>query len=187
MDQGTLNLEPLWFALIGVLWIGYFFLEGFDFGVGILMPFLGKDDTDRRVMINTIGPVWDGNEVWLIVAGGATFAAFPELVRDPVQRLLPRAVPDPRGADLPRGRVRVPRQGPHPEWGRWWDRAIFWGSARAGAAVGRRVRQHPARGADRRNKEFVGPFFDLLNPFALLSGVTSLAAVHAARRGRSSR
>ena len=78
MDQGIWNLETLWFVLIAVLWIGFFFLEGFDFGVGILLPFIGKDDTDRRVMINTIGPTWDGNEVWLLTAGGATFAAFPE-------------------------------------------------------------------------------------------------------------
>src|ERR671934_1471972 len=70
-------LQNVWFILIGVLWIGYFFLEGFDFGVGILLPFLARDDVNRRVMINTIGPVWDGNEVWLIVAAGATFAAFP--------------------------------------------------------------------------------------------------------------
>ena len=59
------------------MWAGYFVLEGFDFGVGILLPFLGRDDLDRRVLINTIGPVWDGNEVWLLTAGGATFAAFP--------------------------------------------------------------------------------------------------------------
>jgi cytochrome d oxidase subunit CydB len=78
MEEGIFNLNTLWFTLIAVLWIGYFFLEGFDFGVGILLPFVGKDDTDRRVMLNTIGPVWDGNEVWLLVAGGATFAAFPE-------------------------------------------------------------------------------------------------------------
>ena len=78
MDQGIWNLETLWFVLIAVLWIGFFFLEGFDFGVGILLPFIGKDDNDRRVMINTIGPTWDGNEVWLLTAGGATFAAFPE-------------------------------------------------------------------------------------------------------------
>ena len=71
------GLEQLWFVLIAVLWLGYFFLEGFDFGVGILLPFLSRDDMDRRVMINTIGPVWDGNEVWLLTAGGATFAAFP--------------------------------------------------------------------------------------------------------------
>ncbi|AXE39920.1 cytochrome d ubiquinol oxidase subunit II [Acidipropionibacterium virtanenii] len=70
-------LTPLWFILISVLWIGFFFLEGFDFGVAMLLPFMGKDDRDRRVMVNTIGPVWDGNEVWLITAGGAMFAAFP--------------------------------------------------------------------------------------------------------------
>ena len=63
------GLEQLWFTLIGVLWLGYFFLEGFDFGVGTLMPFVSKDDLDRRVVINTIGPVWDGNEVWLLTAG----------------------------------------------------------------------------------------------------------------------
>ena len=78
MHTGYWHLQTLWFGLIAVLWIGYFILEGFDFGVGTLLPFLGRDDTDRRVIINTIGPVWDGNEVWLIVAGGATFAAFPQ-------------------------------------------------------------------------------------------------------------
>ncbi|ANZ37004.1 cytochrome d ubiquinol oxidase subunit II [Lentzea guizhouensis] len=70
-------METLWFVLIAVLWLGYLFLEGFDFGVGMLLPVLGRDNAERRVMINTIGPVWDGNEVWLIVAIGATFAAFP--------------------------------------------------------------------------------------------------------------
>src|ERR1700761_8558912 len=72
-----MHLSDLWFIAIAALWGGYFVLEGFDFGVGILLPFLGRDDTDRRVMVNTIGPVWDGNEVWLLTAGGATFAAFP--------------------------------------------------------------------------------------------------------------
>src|SRR5210317_1467173 len=72
-----MDLVTIWFILIAVLWIGYFILDGFDLGVGVLMPFIGKDDLRRRVMVNTIGPVWDGNEVWLLVAGGATFAAFP--------------------------------------------------------------------------------------------------------------
>src|SRR5512146_1288551 len=72
-----MDLNTLWFILIAVLFIGYFVLEGFDFGVGILLPFIGKNDLKRRVIINTIGPHWDGNEVWLITAGGATFAAFP--------------------------------------------------------------------------------------------------------------
>ncbi len=73
-----MELTTFWFGLIAVLWTGYLVLEGFDFGVGMLLPVLGRNDTERRVLINTIGPVWDGNEVWLLVAGGATFAAFPE-------------------------------------------------------------------------------------------------------------
>src|SRR5438552_7662810 len=73
-----MSLNDVWFGLIAVLWTGYFLLEGFDFGVGMLLPVLGRDETRRRVLLNTIGPVWDGNEVWLIVAAGAIFAAFPE-------------------------------------------------------------------------------------------------------------
>ena len=73
-----MELTTVWFCLIAVLWIGYFALEGFDFGVGMLLPVLGREERERRVLINTIGPVWDGNEVWVLVAGGATFAAFPE-------------------------------------------------------------------------------------------------------------
>ena len=72
-----MDLDTLWFVLIAVLWSGYFVLEGFDFGVGMLLPIVGRDDDDRSTMLRTIGPVWDGNEVWLVVAGGATFAAFP--------------------------------------------------------------------------------------------------------------
>ncbi len=72
-----MDLQTLWFVLIAVLWGGYFLLEGFDFGVGMLLPFLPRDEGERRVMFETIGPVWDGNEVWLVTAGGATFAAFP--------------------------------------------------------------------------------------------------------------
>ena len=72
-----MDLQTVWFALIAVLWIGYFVLDGFDLGVGMLLPVIGKDDLRRRVMINSIATVWDGNEVWLLVAGGATFAAFP--------------------------------------------------------------------------------------------------------------
>lgn len=74
-----MELSVLWFVLVTVLFIGFFFLEGFDYGVGILLPVLGKNDTERRVLINTIGPVWDGNEVWMITAGGAMFAAFPHV------------------------------------------------------------------------------------------------------------
>src|SRR3982751_5462789 len=73
-----MELHDVWFVLIAVLWTGYFFLEGFDFGVGVLTKLLARDRAEKRVLINTIGPVWDGNEVWLLTAGGATFAAFPE-------------------------------------------------------------------------------------------------------------
>src|SRR5262245_11640495 len=72
-----MDLQLFWFALIGLVWAFYFLLEGFDFGVGMLLPFLPRNERDREVMFETIGPVWDGNEVWLVVAGGATFAAFP--------------------------------------------------------------------------------------------------------------
>lgn len=72
-----MDLPTFWFCVIALLWLGYLFLEGFDFGVGMLLPLLGREERERRVLINTIGPVWDGNEVWLIVAAGATFAAFP--------------------------------------------------------------------------------------------------------------
>src|SRR5215468_4157199 len=72
-----MELQTLWFVLVAVLWGGYFLLEGFDFGVGMLLPFLPRNEEEREAMFETIGPVWDGNEVWLVTAGGATFAAFP--------------------------------------------------------------------------------------------------------------
>ena len=74
-----MELNVIWFILLTVLFVGFFFLEGFDYGVGVLLPFLGKNDLERRIIINTIGPVWDGNEVWMITAGGAMFAAFPHV------------------------------------------------------------------------------------------------------------
>ena len=71
------TLQLVWFCLVAVLWIGFLVLEGFDFGVAMLIPFLGRNDKEKRLLVNTIGPLWDGNEVWLITAGGAMFAAFP--------------------------------------------------------------------------------------------------------------
>ena len=71
------TLQVVWYCLIAVLWIGYLVLEGYDYGVAMLLPFLGKNEKERRVIVNTIGPLWDGNEVWLLTAGGAMFAAFP--------------------------------------------------------------------------------------------------------------
>jgi cytochrome d ubiquinol oxidase subunit II len=168
------NLETLWFGLIAVLWVGYFFLEGFDFGVGVLLPFLGEDDTDRRVMVNTIGPVWDGNEVWLLVAGGATFAAFPEWYATlfsgfylPLFLILV--------ALIVRG-VAFEFRGKHddPRWKWRWDAAIFVGSALPallwGVAFANIVRGVPID----ETFEFTGSFWGLLNPYALVGGLTSL-------------
>ncbi len=168
-----MHLYDVWFVLIAVLWTGYFVLEGFDFGVGVLLPVLGRDDTDRRVLINTIGPVWDGNEVWLLVAGGATFAAFPEWYASLFSgfylalfiilvALIARGV-----AFEYRGKVDSDR------WRHNWDLAIFWGSAVPallwGVAFANIVRGVPLDAAH----QFTGTLLTLLNPYALLGGLTT--------------
>lgn len=177
-----MELTTVWFGLIAVLWVGYFVLEGFDFGVGMLLPFISRDDTERRVVINTIGPLWDGNEVWLLVAGGATFAAFPEWYATlfsgfylPLLLILVALIV--RGLAF---EYRAKRD--DDQWRAWWDRAIFFGSALPavlwGVAFGNIV-----RGVEiDASKEYVGGFFDLLNPYALLGGVTTtlLFATHGA-------
>src|SRR6266540_5599919 len=175
-------LTDIWFLLIAVLWTGYFVLEGFDFGVGMLLRVLGRDDTDRRVLINTIGPVWDGNEVWLLVAGGATFAAFPEWYATlfsgfylPLLIILVALIL--RGVAFEyRGKVDSPL------WRKWWDACIVGGSLVPallwGVAFGNIL-----RGVKLDAKhEYVGSFFDLLNPYALLGGLTTLTlfALHGA-------
>jgi len=175
MEQGIWNLNTLWFALIAVLWVGYFFLGGFDFGVGILLPVVGKDDIDRRVMINTIGPVWDGNEVWLLVAGGATFAAFPEWYATlfsgfylPLFLILVALII--RGVAF-----EYRSKDKRPEWRTGWDWAVFVGSFLPallwGVAFANILRGVPIDAT----YEYVGGFWNLLNPYALLGGLTSLA------------
>lgn len=170
-----MELTTVWFGLIAVLWMGYFALEGFDFGVGMLLPVLARDDTERRVMINTIGPVWDGNEVWLLVAGGATFAAFPEWYATlfsgfylPLLLILVALIA--RGVAF---EYRAKRD--DDRWRAWWDRAIIAGSFVPallwGVAFANILRGVPID-ADR---EYVGGFFNLLNPYALLGGLTTLA------------
>ncbi|MFD7652397.1 cytochrome d ubiquinol oxidase subunit II [Actinosynnema sp. NPDC059797] len=129
-------METLWFCVIALLWLGYLFLEGFDFGVGMLLPVLGRDETERRVLINTIGPVWDGNEVWLIVAVGATFAAFPDWYASllsaaylPLVLFLLALIG--RGVAFEyRGKVDSAR------WRRVWDAVIVGGSWTAALCVG---------------------------------------------------
>ncbi|MDT7633540.1 MAG: cytochrome bd ubiquinol oxidase subunit [Pseudonocardiales bacterium] len=175
-------LTDIWFLLIAVLWIGYFVLEGFDFGVGMLLHAVGRTETDRRVVINTIGPVWDGNEVWLLVAGGATFAAFPEWYATlfsgfylPLLAVLVALIL--RGVAFEfRGKIDSAR------WRRNWDLAIAFGSALPallwGVAFANIVRGVPIDA----NHEYVGTVFTLLNPYALLGGLTtvSLFALHGA-------
>jgi cytochrome bd ubiquinol oxidase subunit II len=169
-----MNLETLWFALIAVLFIGYFVLEGFDFGVGILTKVLPEDDTDRRVMINTIGPVWDGNEVWLLTGGGAMFAAFPLWYATvfssfylPLFLILIALIV--RGVAF---EFRGKRSGERWRW--WWDQAIFYGSLVPailwGVAFANFVQGIPIEA----DGLFVGSFFDLVSPYALLGGVASL-------------
>ncbi|RZQ62098.1 cytochrome d ubiquinol oxidase subunit II [Amycolatopsis suaedae] len=131
-----MDLPTIWFCVIAVFWLGYLFLEGFDFGVGMLLPVLGRDNTERRVLINTIGPVWDGNEVWLIVAGGAMFAAFPGWYASlfsgaylPLLVVLLALIG--RGVAFEyRGKVDSPR------WRRTWDRVIVISSWVAPLGVG---------------------------------------------------
>ena len=177
-----MELSTVWFVLIGVLFTGYFVLEGFDFGVGMLLPVLGRDERERRVLINTIGPVWDGNEVWLLTAGGAMFAAFPEWYASlfsgfylPLLLILVALIM--RGVAF---EYRGKRS--EPWWRARWDVAIvagsllpalLWGVAFANILRGVRLdAEH----------EYVGTFWQLLNPYALLGGVTTLAlfATHGA-------
>ncbi len=166
-----MELTTVWFLLIAVLWTGYFVLEGFDFGVGILLPFLGGGDGERRTIVKTIGPVWDGNEVWLLVAGGATFAAFPEWYATlfsgfylPLFLILLALIV--RGVALEyRGKSDSTKG---------WDRAFFWGSLGPallwGVAFANMVRGVPLDA----DHEYTGTLFTLLNPFALLGGLAML-------------
>ncbi|GAB3746718.1 cytochrome d ubiquinol oxidase subunit II [Microlunatus parietis] len=169
-----MELTTLWFCLIAFLWVGYFVLEGFDFGVGLLVGLLGRSDRERRLVINTIGPVWDGNEVWLIVAAGATFAAFPEwyatlfsgfylpLLMILVSLILRNVAFDYRGKRT------------DPAWRRRWDWCIIAGSAVPallwGVLFGNLVRGVPIDA----DGEYVGGLADLVNPFALLAGLVTL-------------
>ncbi|MDT0609744.1 cytochrome d ubiquinol oxidase subunit II [Streptomyces lancefieldiae] len=170
-----MELHDVWFVLIAVLWTGYFFLEGFDFGVGVLTKLLARNRAEKRVLINTIGPVWDGNEVWLLTAGGATFAAFPEWYATlfsgfylPLLVILICLIV--RGVAF---EYRVKR--PEERWQRNWETAIFWtslipaflwGVAFGNIAHGVKIDQ---------DLEYVGSVWDLLNPYALLGGLVTLS------------
>jgi cytochrome d ubiquinol oxidase subunit II len=161
--------QAIWFVLWGVLWAVYFMLDGFDLGAGILEPFLGRNDSERRVIVNTVGPVWDGNEVWLITAGGATFAAFPEVYASlfsylytPLLLILFALIV--RGVAFEfRGKVEGAG------WRRLWDGAIFVGSLVPallfGVAFGN-IFQGIPMDAD----GYHGSLLGLLNPYGLMTG-----------------
>jgi cytochrome d ubiquinol oxidase subunit II len=168
-----MTLNTLWFVLIAVLYVGFFFLEGFDFGVGMLLPFLGKDDTQRRTIINTIGPHWDGNEVWLITAGGATFAAFPQWYATlfsgfylPLFLLLLALIA--RGVSF-----EFRSKDASPRWRSMWDWAIFAGSLLASFLLGVAF-ANLAKGVPiNADKMFTGTIWTLLNPYGLLGGLAT--------------
>lgn len=169
-----MDLNTIWFVLIAILWTGYFALDGFDLGAGILLPFLGKDDTKRRIILNTIGPHWDGNEVWLITAGGATFAAFPGWYATlfsgfylPLFLILVALIL--RGVAF-----EFRSKDENPLWRKLWDWCAFVGSLIPallfGVAFANFVRGVPIDA----QLQYAGGFWNLLNPFALLGGLVSL-------------
>lgn len=173
-----MSFQSVWFLLIAVLWVGYFILEGFDFGVGMLLSSVSRNEADRRAVLTTLGPVWDGNEVWLLVAGGATFAAFPEWYATlfsgfylPLFLILVALII--RGLSF-EYRSKYGK----PAWRKRWDIAIFVGSALPallwGVAFANIVRGVPLEKASSGSIEYVGGFFNLLNPYALLGGVVTL-------------
>lgn len=169
-----MELSTVWFALIAVLYIGYFVLEGFDMGVGILLPFIGKDETRRRMMINSIGPHWDGNEVWLLTAGGATFAAFPRWYASlfsgfylPLFLMLLALIV--RGVAF-----EFRSKDAHPTWRSTWDWALFFGSLIPALLWGVAFSNFVRGVAVDASQNIVGSFFDLLNPYALVGGLAAL-------------
>jgi len=177
-----MHLTTVWFLLIAVLWGGYFFLEGFDFGVGMLLPVLGRHPDDRMAMLRTIGPVWDGNEVWLLVAGGATFAAFPEwyasLFSGFYLALLLILL-----ALIVRGMaIEYRNKSEDATWRKRWDLCIVVSSALPaflwGVAFANIVHGVPLN----KDHHFTGTLLTLLHPYALLGGVVTLTlfALHGA-------
>lgn len=169
-----MDLNILWFILVGVLFIGFFFLEGFDFGVGILLPFLGKSDTERRIVINTIGPVWDGNEVWLITAGGAIFAAFPNWYATLFSGFYLALFLILLGLIVRGVAFEFRSSDRHPGWRNFWDWMAFTGSFISallwGVAVTNLLQGVPIDA----KMQYIGSFWDLLSPYTLVGGLTTL-------------
>lgn len=177
LDYATLRL--IWWLLLGVLLIGFAVMDGFDLGVGALLPFVARTDAERRVVVNTIGPVWEGNQVWLILGGGAIFAAFPPLYAVSFSGfylamflILFALILRPVGFKF-RGKVE------HTRWKQTWDAALFIGGAVPalifGVAVGNVLLGVPFHFTPELRPVYTGGFFALLTPFALLAGLVSLS------------
>jgi cytochrome d ubiquinol oxidase subunit II len=169
-----MQLHTIWFLIVSVLWIGFFVLEGFDFGVGMLHRFIGRTETERRVAINTIGPWWDGNEVWLVVAGAAMFAAFPEWYATLFSALylalvLVLAALMFRGVSF---EFRGKRDGAR--WRAGWSWALTIASALIPLLIGVALGDLLTGLAINQQHEFTGDFFDLLTGYGLMTGVTLL-------------
>jgi cytochrome d ubiquinol oxidase subunit II len=169
-----MSLDTLWFIVIAILWTGFFVLEGFDLGVGMLHGVVGQDEAGRRAAINTIGPLWDGNEVWLIVAGAGMFAAFPGWYATMfsgfyIAMVLLLAALIVRGVSFEfRGKQDSDR------WRRTWDGLLTTGSilvpVLVGVALGNLLHGVPID----KDGEFTGSFVDLLNPYSVFLGISLL-------------
>lgn len=170
-----MNLQDVWFILISVLFIGFFFLEGFDFGVGLLLLFLGRTDGERRQIINTIGPHWDANEVWMITAGGAIFAAFPHWYATMFSGFYLALIAILVGLIIRGVAFEFRSKDDNPVWRRTWDWSLFIGSLVPallwGVAFGNLIEGVPIDG----EMHFVGSFFDLLSPYTLICGLAAVS------------
>ncbi len=168
-------LQTLWFVLIAVLWIGFYFLEGFDFGVGMLLPFLGRKDDERRAIINTIGSAWDGNEVWLLTAGGATFAAFPQWYATMFSGFYLAFFLLLVGLIIRGISFEYRSKDANPRWRHTFDWMIAVGSFLPSLLLGTAF-ANLARGLPINEKMvFTGNLFTLLNPYGLIGGLTMVS------------
>jgi cytochrome d ubiquinol oxidase subunit II len=170
-----MDINTLWFAIIGVLFVGYFVLEGFDFGVGVLLPFVGTTDDERRRILNSIGPVWDGNEVWIISAGAAMFAAFPDWYATLMSGFYPALVLLLASLILRAVAFEFRSKDARPAWRATWDWAIFAGSAVPSLVWGIALANLLGGIPVDAGKHYVGGLMDLVNPYAVLTGLTALA------------
>jgi len=168
-----MTLQILWFILWGVLWIGYFVLDGFDLGTGMLYPFLAKTESERSSVRRSIGPVWDGNEVWLLTAGGATFAAFPAVYASMFSFLYTALLLVLFSLIIRGVSLEFRSKAPGTVWARMWDAGIFLGSALPallfGVAFGNIFRGLPFDASG-----YHGSLLALLNPYGLITGLLFL-------------